>query len=247
VAIQDVGGVNFWGGRTYVAGRGYEWRDDHGTVRHLSWIDRGDDRLVHDAAWMAPDRRCLLVERRSIVGRPAVDGAGRVATDRWILDLSFELRNVSGRPLELGSPGSHGRHGGGYGGFFWRLPQLTDCVDVRTDSAVGEDAVHGSVATWLAWRHHDDRHGSFTLLAAAGDERTAADPWFVRVGQYCGFGSALAWDREVSVGPCESIRRAVSVNIADGIDHDPASLYDELPSGERRPPQLNGEAGDAGE
>jgi hypothetical protein len=240
VAIQDVDGTNFWGGRTYVAGRGYEWRDDHGAVRHLSWHVREHDRLVHDLAWMTPEQRCLLIERRSIAVRPALDGNGRAATDRWILEVGFDLRNVSGRRLELGSPGSHGREGGGYGGFFWRLPPLRGRVDVRTEKATGERDVHGEVAPWLAWSHDDsghsadddagldprrDRHGgSFTLVAGAD----AADPWFVRVEQYPGFGSALAWDRPVVIAPGESIRRAVSVNIADGADHDPAALYDEL-------------------
>ena len=37
VALQDVNGINFWGGRTYTrdAGR-YVWRPDHGTVVRTS-------------------------------------------------------------------------------------------------------------------------------------------------------------------------------------------------------------------
>src|SRR3954452_7057214 len=32
VAMQDVDGVNVWGGRTYVRDQGYQWLDDHGRI-----------------------------------------------------------------------------------------------------------------------------------------------------------------------------------------------------------------------
>ena len=33
VALQDVDGVNFWGGRTYTRAAGeYVWRPDHGSI-----------------------------------------------------------------------------------------------------------------------------------------------------------------------------------------------------------------------
>ncbi len=224
VAIQDVGGVNFWGGRTYVRGDGYHWRDDHGTVRHLEWRRRAVAALAHDLAWIGPDRRCRLVERRSISA--AAVGA---ATDRWMLEFQFNLRNVSGRTLSLGSPGSNGRSGGGYGGFFWRLPRTTATSEVRTDRGSGEAATHGTVAPWISWATRvANPHDSFTLLLAPGDAATADDPWFVRMADYPGIGSAIAWEHPVILASGESTTRCVRALVVDGIDHDPTVLHGDL-------------------
>jgi predicted dehydrogenase len=224
VAIQDVGGINFWGGRTYVAGRGYEWCDDHGSIRHLAWTRRDGGVLDHDLAWMGPDRRCRLVERRTLSAE-----AVRRSVDRWVLALRFALRNTSGAPLALQSPGSHGRVGGGYGGFFWRLPLVTGSYTVCTERGVGEEAVHGRVAPWLAWTAETaDRGRSFTLLAAPDDLATAGDPWFVRLADYPGFGSALAWDHPLDLEAGETVTRSVRVLVVDGAGHDPTGLYDDL-------------------
>lgn len=222
---DDGAGVNFWGGRTYVRDRGYLSRDDHGTIRHLGWTERRPGRLAHELAWIAPDHRCLLAERRTIAAEE-VPGA----TDRFALTVRSTLHNVSGRPLRLGSPGSNGREGGGYGGFFWRLPEVTGTVTIRTERASGEEAVHGTVAPWLEWIHDDAGGGAFTLVAAPGDALTADDPWFVRLADYPGFGSALAWDRPVLLAPGATTTRSVVTLVADGADHDPAALAAELQS-----------------
>jgi hypothetical protein len=66
----------------------------------------------------------------------------------WRLDVSSELTAVV--DVSLGSPGSNGAAGSGYGGFFWRLPPCSG-ARIFTSDAEGEPAVHGSVAPWLAW------------------------------------------------------------------------------------------------
>ncbi|MGH9137393.1 MAG: PmoA family protein, partial [Acidimicrobiales bacterium] len=228
VAIQDVGGVNCWGGRTYDRHHGYLWRDDHGTVRHVEWVQRSAGLIGHTLAWMGPDHQCRLVEERTITAQP-VGGA----TDRWVLGFRFALRNVSGRPLALGSPGSNGRVGGGYGGFFWRLARAAGRREVCTDRAVGEQAVHGQVAPWVAWTQHGREpagpgDGAFTLMVAPADGQTAADPWFVRLADYPGIGSALAWDEPVVLAPGEIAARSVRALVVDGTGHDLGDLYDQL-------------------
>jgi hypothetical protein len=180
--------------------------------------------LEHDLAWNGPDHRCLLVERRTL-SADAVPPAG----DRWVLALRFALRNTSGASLALESPGSHGRVGGGYGGFFWRLPRVDGRYTVCTNRGVGEEAAHGAVAAWLAWiAESGEPTRSFTLVAVPDDPATAADPWFVRLADYPGFGSALAWDRPLELEPGETATRGVRVLIVDGAGHDPAGLYDGL-------------------
>ncbi|MDF2916502.1 MAG: hypothetical protein K0S70_719 [Microbacterium sp.] len=125
----------------------------------------------------------------------------------------------------LGSPGSNGRVGGGYGGLAWRLPACVD-VDVRTPSARGEAAVHGTVAPWLAWSaafadpigHSPAAPATAeaTVALAPADDVSAGDPWFVRVAGYPGIGAALAWDRAVAASPSAPVRRAYRLLVADG-------------------------------
>jgi len=219
MAVQDVGGHNLWGGRTYVRGSGYMWRDDHGRITHEQWratpgqahpTESGDEHGEHrdggymeaELAWRGHDGSVLLTEIRTLTWSPEERG--------WRLGWTSALTNATADTLALGSPGSNGRVGGGYGGFFWRLPACSD-VDVRTAQARGEEAVHGTVAPWLAWSA-TTAEGDVTLVITSGD----GDPWFVRVAGYPGFGSSLAWSEPVQLAPATSISRRFRIFIADG-------------------------------
>ncbi|MDQ0277881.1 putative dehydrogenase [Arthrobacter silviterrae] len=209
VALQDVNGVNFWGGRTYRReSAGYVWRPDHGRIVRISSRDTGATR-AEELLWTGPDGSEILREIRTWSWQ-ALDGAA------WELSVSFSLTPAGSAPVSLGSPGSNGREAGGYGGFFWRLPPVENAV-IRTVSAAGEDAVHGSRAPWLAWSG-EFAGGPATLVFTAPPE--ADDPWFVRSAGYPGVGSALAWDTAVVLQPGESLTRTVAVTIADGIATD---------------------------
>lgn len=225
LAVQDVAGHNLWGGRTYLPGRGYTWRADHGRITHEEWLEapaNGPDvgRGVERLAWRGHDGEPLLTETRTLTWAP--DELG------WVLGLESTLHNDSGADVPLGSPGSNGRENGGYGGFFWRLPASSD-VDVRTPDARGEDAVHGTVAPWLAWsataagtaagargEGAAEPGGDVTLVFAGATARTQQDPWFVRVSGYPGVGSSLAWDSPLVVPAGGAVTRAFRVLVADG-------------------------------
>ncbi len=206
MAVQDVAGHNLWGGRTYLRGRGYTWRADHGRITHEVWLERAEGRLRTRLAWRGHDDAVLLHEVRELTWAPA--------GPHWRLGLSATLENTGATELTLGSPGSNGRPAGGYGGFFWRLPPCTG-VAVRTAERSGEEAVHGSVAPWLAWSA-DAADGPFTLVLAPEDDVTGSDPWFVRVAGYPGVGSALAWDRPLVLPPGGSTTRGFTAVVADG-------------------------------
>lgn len=209
VALQDVNGVNFWGGRTYRReNAGYVWRPDHGRIIRSSSVDTGTSR--HEKlSWCGPDGAQILAESRSWSWRP-------LAPSAWQLTLGFSLTPSGFGPVSLGSPGSNGREAGGYGGFFWRLPPVAHS-NVRTASASGEEAVHGSRAPWLAWSGEFSA-GLATLVFTAPPE--AGDPWFVRAAGYPGVGSALAWDAAVVLQAGESLTRTVRIIIADGLATD---------------------------
>jgi Family of unknown function (DUF6807) len=58
--------------------------------------------------------------------------------------------------------------------------------------------------------------GPATIVIAARGAAEADEPWFVRVRDYPGIGSALAWDRPVVLAPGAVLHRRFDVVIADG-------------------------------
>ncbi|MDQ0767763.1 hypothetical protein QF031_000512 [Pseudarthrobacter defluvii] len=214
VALQDVDGINFWGGRTYTREAGqYVWRPDHGSIAGtgttVEQTDAGggqEGRLQETLHWNGPDGSPALLEERTWTW-------SGVSPSIWRLSLDFSLAPAGDKPVSLGSPGSNGRFEGGYGGFFWRLPGCGNAA-VWTPDGAGESETHGSVARWLAWSGTFDG-GPATLVFVA--PKGSTDPWFVRVEGYPGVGQSLAWDRPVIVEPGNPARRRITVFVADGI------------------------------
>ncbi len=219
-AVQDAGGINFWGGRTYVRGEGYQRLDDHGTTDVTATRELADG-VEHELAWRGPDGALVLNERRRLRWAPFALPLKNTDDDgpssAWLLE--FETRLVPASDgLLLGSPGSKGRDHAGYGGFFWRFPTCSD-VRVFTTDASGEDAVNGSVAPWLAWAARFDadpeHRGEASIVLTPADAETARDPWFVRVRDYPGIGSAIAWDTPTAV-PEQGLTRRFRAAVIDG-------------------------------
>ena len=209
VAIPDVNGTHFWGGGTYVHGQGYVLLDDHGAIVGEP-PELGDDAFTQDLRWIGHDGSLQLRETRAISWS---------ALDERTWKLIFETALSADSHAELNSPGSKGRIGGGYGGFFWRFPACGN-VEVFTATARGEDEVHGSVAPWVAWSADfaagPGVSGPATIVIRAADASAAGEPWFVRVSTYPGLGSALAWDRPKLLATGQVLRRCFHVAIADG-------------------------------
>ena len=209
VAIPDVNGSSFWGGGTYVHGEGYVLLDNHGQVVGGT-PDVGTDGFTQRLDWVGHDGTVTLREQRSVRWADHDE-------QTWTLTFEFTLRAED--TATLSSPGSKGRVGGGYGGFAWRFPACAE-VEVFTAEAHGESEVHGRVAPWLAWSADfaagPGRSGPATVLVAGSAAAAADEPWFVRVADYPGIGSALAWDRPVTLAPGEVLSRRFDIAIADG-------------------------------
>jgi hypothetical protein len=156
VAIADVGGTNFWGGRTFVRGAGPSWLDNHGTQRHVDFVRRDESGFTETVEWLRPGGATVLRERRSVTAAPVVPepAAARPGLTRlprcWLLDFTFVLTNVTGSPLAIRSSATRGRPGAGYGGFFWRAPGSSVNRRVFAVDGEGEAAVHGRRSPWLA-------------------------------------------------------------------------------------------------
>ncbi|MFI9583274.1 PmoA family protein [Streptomyces sp. NPDC052236] len=202
MAVPDVSGGNFWGGRTFVRDRGSVEVDNHGTQEHTGWLLRDPDGCVEELSW-SREGRVLLQERRTI--------STFTLSGTWALDFSSALTNVSGEDLSIGSPATNGRPGAGYGGFFWRAPKEDVATVAFTEAAEGEDAVHGHRADWLALAGRD-----WTLIFAGANEETRKDPWFVRTSEYPGVGSSLAWQERLPVPAGGTVARRIVTVVADG-------------------------------
>jgi hypothetical protein len=208
IAAPDIGGRNFWGGRTFVAGHGPAWLDDHGAQRHRRWLRHTDSELAHTLHWVDRDGAALLSERRAIACVP-------LTSDAWTLSVQTRLANATDRPLPIRSPAALGRVGAGYGGFFWRGPAVNGQVRVQSPAGAGVRAVHGTTAPWLTVSG-TSTDAEWTMLFMPADATTAQDKWFVRARDYLGVGSSLTWDRPLVLAPGEQIERHILAVVADG-------------------------------
>jgi hypothetical protein len=202
VAIPVLNQANFWGGRTYVAGRGSVRLDNHGRQRHSRWLQRSADRLVQEICWVGRDGAPLAREERSLSVRPVGDTS-------WLLRVGFALSGVDGETLVIDSPGARGRAGAGYGGFFWRAP--AGLTQVRAYGVAGDP--HGSRQPWVVLTGSAAGSPAWTLVFRTG---VHPDPWFVRSSDYAGVCSAIAWDRQLVVEAGGVLTRRLSVLVADG-------------------------------
>ncbi|WP_328772518.1 PmoA family protein [Streptomyces sp. NBC_00286] len=203
VAVPDVEGHNFWGGRTYVRDQGPTELDNHGAQRHAGFQLKDPDGFVEELRWMAAGGE-LLRERRTVAATELTDTA-------WALDFTFSLANTTDGPLSIGSPATNGRPGAAYGGFFWRARKEAEAPAVFTHDTEGEDAVHGERADWLALAG-----ANWTLVFAGATEQTRRDPWFVRTAEYPGVGSSLAHDERLPIAAGDTVVRRIVTVVADG-------------------------------
>ncbi|MFJ1970512.1 PmoA family protein [Streptomyces sp. NPDC087903] len=211
VAVPDVEGHNFWGGRTYVRDRGPTELDNHGAQRHTAFQLRDPDGFVEELRWVAAGGE-LLRERRTVAATELTDAA-------WALDFTFSLTNVTPDPLSIGSPATNGRPGAAYGGFFWRARKENDTPTVFTADREGEEELHGTRADWLALAGT-----GWTLVFAGATEPTRRDPWFVRTAEYPGVGSSLAHRERLPIASGDTVVRRIVTVVADGrLDRDAAA------------------------
>ncbi|MGX7673854.1 DUF6807 domain-containing protein [Plantactinospora sp. DSM 117369] len=206
VAVADVSGANFWGGRTFVPSRGPVQLPNHGTQQHHQWNTCTPTTIHQELRWIGPDGTDLVRERRRIAALPVHD-------DAWALDFGFALTNVTSEPLAFASPATNGRPGAGYGGFFWRARHGGRQIRVLGPDRTGERRLHGQRTAWLALTGGST--DPWTLIFVPGQPHPI-DPWFVRSRDYAGVGSALAWSQPLLVSPGECVRRRILTVVADG-------------------------------
>lgn len=210
IALPDVAGTNFWGGRTYVAGEGMRVVGDHGRqVRLSAEVAEGrPSRLVERLEWQGREGEVLLDEERTLDGELLEGAAG------WALRWSSEF--TARRALTISNPAEESGSLPGYGGIFWRFAAADEH---RVASSLGTGGVvHGSRSPWLVVAA---RHGvAWTTVVLVQDR---GRPWFVRTSPYLGAGPAVASGRPIELGEGHPLGVRLAAVVLDGL-HSPASV-----------------------
>jgi hypothetical protein len=223
MALPNVGADNFWGGATYTrkvgwyADLGNNGSQDHDTV--IAIAAEGDRaRFRHTLTWHrqpepgAEEGDIVFSEDRELTATLVPE------QDAWVLGWRSELTNVSGAPIEMGSPTTEGRENAGYGGLFWRGPRsFTGGELFASNGEKGED-VRGTHGEWAGFcGRHDEVDGSSTVVFVDRTPPQGFDTkWFVRSEPFACINPAPFFDRVRVVDADETIVLEHAVAIADG-------------------------------
>jgi Methane oxygenase PmoA len=214
---SHVSGQNFWGGNTYVDGKGYVALDNVGSMRHDSFdlIELTVDELTlsESLTWVTSTGEEWVSERR----KQRFHG---VDTERgtWMLDFATELTNIRGEALELGSPTTHGRPDAGYTGFFWRGPRGFTGGEIITADGGGPETMGTTTSPWLAYTgKNDEVDGGATMLVFAGTASRGELTWFVRNDPFPAINPSPAFDKAITLSDGDSLALSHRVVVADRI------------------------------
>jgi hypothetical protein len=183
----------------------------------------------HELTWRREPERAVVSavgadRRRGIQGeivfteQRALTVALLPALDAWVLGWSSRLTNVSGVPIEMGSPTTEGRDNAGYGGLFWRGPRSFTGGDlIGSDGTTGED-VRGTRGPWAGFSgKHDAVDASSTVVFVDRTPHQDFDTkWFARSEPFACLNPAPFFDRVRVVDVAETIELRHAVVIADG-------------------------------
>ncbi len=211
MAIPDVNGTSFWGGGTYIHDTGYVLLDNHGEIIGEAPEVQETDGFSQRLSWVGHDGSVELRER-------AVGQLGGRRRANLEVDLRVSAARRRRRHAQLarqqGSPG-------------WRLRRLLLAVPgvPRRRGVHRGTRAASTTCTAVSRRGWPGRPISPPdpvrmdrprWSSPAAEAAAAGEPWFVRVSDYPGLGSALAWDRPVSLRAGDVLTRRFDIAIADG-------------------------------
>jgi hypothetical protein len=217
MTCAHLSGQNFWGGPTYVRGRGYVPLENNGQIVHQDWemlsSDHGGLRMIERLTWITAAGETWLTERRGIAVTVIDPAEGY-----WVLDLAFALTNVAGRRLEFGSPTTEGRPMAGYGGLFWRGPRSFTGGTILASGGLEGPAVMGQAAPWLAFIGRHDGSGDTSTIVFADHPTNPRYPtkWFVRTEPYACASCSFMFDEILPLAPGDRLDLRYRVIVADG-------------------------------
>jgi hypothetical protein len=222
-SLPVVGDENFWGGPTFVSGQGYVQLPNNGTQQHRAFTQRADaaagpDRLVETLDWVTESGETVFEEHRTI-GATILDAeTPGAASDAWLLGFETRLRNVTGRPIPIGSPTTRGRDNAGYGGLFWRGPRSFTGGTLLAPGVAGGDELRGIRAPWMGFSGRHDGSGGASTLVMVDDSGNVQHPpqWFARSEEFACLCPAPFFSEEHVVEPGGTLELRYGVIVADG-------------------------------
>ena len=224
MTASHLSGQNFWGGPTYVDGKGYVRLPERvGSMRHdgFTAFTVSESRLdvTETLTWVENGGEEWAREERGLAVHSVDEEAGS-----WALDWSIRLTNTRDEPLAFGSPTTAGREMAGYTGLQWRGPRdFTGGSVFAPDTDGDADKLMGSQSPWLAFTtEHDDVDAHSTLVFAHAPENL--DPqttvheshWFVRSEPFPTVAFSWAFFEEFELPPGESFEYRYRLVVADG-------------------------------
>ncbi|NDL59447.1 PmoA family protein [Phytoactinopolyspora mesophila] len=215
-SLPHVGEHNFWGGPTYVHGSFYVQMDNNGSAVHreMTALAAAGQRaqIGHRLDWRAQNGEPVIDEHRVLTVEVVDEGT-------WVLIFDTTMNNVSGAPLDIGSPTTKGRPNAGYGGLFWRGPRsfTGGIVQSATTAGSGND-LRGTRAEWLGFRGQHDETGEWSTLVMVDDAANPQHPplWFTRTEEFACLCPAPFFDEETRVDDGDTIRFRYAVVVATG-------------------------------
>ena len=213
----NLSGENFWGGPTYVHGKGYVKLDNVGSMQHVGFDEitcEGEHvGLVHRLKWITVRGEEWIQELRTI--RVAEIN---LAEGYWSLHWTMKLKNVSKRVLEFGSPTTAGRENAGYGGLFWRGPREFEKGTIRADGGLAGPEVMGKRAGWISYSgaHDQTADHSTVLFVDRPGNPNHPNKWFVRDEPYACISTSFSFDEVVPLGAGEEMTLNYRTLFADG-------------------------------
>lgn len=217
---------NFWGGNSYIHGKGYRPIPERvGSLRHdeFTAFDVSEETLAftEQLTWVENGGQEWAHEQRSLTVHDVDEKAGA-----WAVDWSTRLTNLRDETLRFGSPTTAGREMAGYTGLHWRGPRDFTGGEVFGPDGPGGPGEEGAArlmgtqGPWLAFTaERDDVDAHSTLVFAHAPENAEAihaSHWFVRSEPTPAVAMSWAFFEEFELPPGESFAYRYRVVVADG-------------------------------
>ncbi|CAL9612567.1 hypothetical protein SUDANB32_05657 [Streptomyces sp. enrichment culture] len=229
MTASHLSGQNFWGGNSYVRGRGYLPLPERiGWMRHEGFpsfvVDEERFACVEELTWVENGGAEWAREERGLSVH-TVD----VVRGAWVLDWSIRLTNVRGEELRFGSPTTAGREMAGYTGLQWRGPRDFTGGTVFAPGVEGGgpgERFMGTQGPWLGFTAERDAvdgastvvfaHAPENLDAGGGGRAVHPSHWFVRSEPIPSVAFSWAFFEEFGLPTGESFAYRYRVVVADG-------------------------------
>jgi hypothetical protein len=213
-SLPNISGQNFWGGPTYLRGKGYEQLPNNGAIVHREF-----GKLAATGDWIGVTERLSWLTQAGETWFDEARGFGiTVEAGVWVLTFATRLTNVAGRELVFGSPTTEGRDNAGYGGLFWRGPRSFSGGTVYAPGVAGGDELMGTRGPWLGFTGRQDGSGrSSTLVFVDGPDNPGRPAqWFVRSGMFACVCPAPFFSTETRLPADGTLSLRYAVVVADG-------------------------------